>query len=188
MTKLLSATAIALVLIAAPAFAQNQVPAPASIPNANAVPAGLDCGQRMTVAAQGGETQRMAGAREITEAQPKFSDMNCLGDVMNGAGIDIFGVGVDPMSILTRIKNQVCSAGVSALTAAKSQTQGCGIYGSGWNAGVPGFGMGQLCRSIYVGGGGGDIYGTGTRRPSTGFGSVFGRSPDMTPSNSQPRL
>jgi hypothetical protein len=176
---LLRVSLLALV-IAAPAFAQAPTPtAPATLPNVNAIPEDADCVTRLTGAAQQGESQRAAGAQEIVDNQPKFTEMNCLDDMLSGAGIDLFGIGIDMNAVLARLKGQACAAAGNLLSAAKSQSQGCGIYASGWNMGLPGYGTGQLCRSMYVGGGGGDIFGAGTRRPSTGFGQVFGKTPEF---------
>lgn len=177
--SLISAAVLALVL-ATPAFAQTSptAPVPSTIPNVNAIPDDAACVARLTGAAQQGESQRMAGAQEIVDNQPKFTEMNCMDDMLSGAGIDLFGMGIDMNAVLGRLKNQACAAAGNLLTAAKSQSQGCGIYASGWNMGLPGYGMGQLCRSIYVGGGGGEIYGAGTRQ-SSGFGQVFGKTPDF---------
>ncbi|MCA3247285.1 MAG: hypothetical protein ING19_07315 [Azospirillum sp.] len=182
MTHLLATTAAAAILfLAAPAFAQTApATAPAQIPNVNALPTDANCETRLTAAGQQGEAQRMAGAAEVLSNESKPSELSCLGDVLDGAGLDLFGTGFDVMGMLNRVKNQACASAVGVLSSMKSQSQGCGIYASGWNMGLPGFGTGQLCRSVYVGGGGGEIFGAGTRRPSTGFGSVFGRSPDWS--------
>jgi hypothetical protein len=177
-----AASALALVaFLTAPALAQTApATAPAQIPNVNALPTDANCETRLTAAGQQGEAQRMAGAAEVMQNESKPSELSCLGDILDGAGLDLFGTGFDVMGMLNRFKNQACASAVGVLSSMKNQSQGCGIYASGWNQGMPGFGTGQLCRSVYVGGGGGEIFGAGTRRPSTGFGSVFGRSPDWT--------
>lgn len=178
MTRGIVSVALLAFVVATPAFAQT-TPAPSSINNVNTIPDEASCVTRLTAAAQQGESQRTAGALEITDNQPKFTEMNCMDDMLSGAGLDLFGMGSGLDAVLGRLKNQACAAATNLLTAAKSQSQGCGIYASGWNMGVPGFGTGQLCRSLYVGGGGGEIYGAGTRQPSSGFGNVFGKTPEF---------
>jgi hypothetical protein len=165
---------LTLVVFANPETARAQAPASAA-PSGAAPPLPVgpfrdvdDCVDKVMQANYIGAQDKNGAAQDALTMNIKPSDQTCFGSLFSG--LNIFSGGLGLGDLVGRFVNQVCSAGRGLISAAQSSLSGCGIYASGFGGSLPGYGFGQVCQQLYVGGGGGDMYSISGGAGSQGFG------------------
>lgn len=137
------------------------------------------CARLVQGAAQGASAQIAADNKTI-QAPQSVTQLSCLGNFFNGAGLNVVTNFLNPATLLQSVEGQICSAATQAFQSAIGSAQ-CGINITGFNMGfgMPGFGL--YCPSLSFGGGGTSLASVGTGG-SSGNTGLYINGNALTPS------
>lgn len=127
------------------------------------------CAVLTQAAADGANSRIQADSRTIQQPTSVHA-LTCLDNVLNGVGLDVITNILNPATLLTAIKGQICNA-ITSTWASMTSGASCGLTINGFNLGIGGLGGGLSCPRLSFGGSGpplatfglgaGGAYGTG---------------------------
>lgn len=121
---------------------------------AQTAPAGSQGCAVLAQQASNGAQARIAADDAAIKPPQSVTQLSCLDNFFNGAGLDVITNFLDPANLLKSVEGQICQAVQSTWNNLLGKAQ-CGITLTGFNIGFfGGLGAGNFCPQLSFGGGG----------------------------------
>lgn len=107
----------------------------------------------VTQAAADGANSRIQADNALIQRPTSVHALTCLGNILNGVGLDVITNILNPATLLSAIEGQICNAITSTWNSFTSGAS-CGLTVTGFNLGIGGLGGGLSCPRLSFGGSG----------------------------------